>query len=236
VLCYKAWLETRSRFLTCLTVLALFSAVFTHHAQGFLHPEWKTDFYRLLYIAHEYVVILWILSVVLLGMGGLVREHATGTSSLSLSLPVSRAHLLGVRITVGILEAITLGVVPWVVIFSVSYSAGMPVQLSQVAFYALLLVAGGMAYFALAILVSSIVEGEYTAPAVAIGLIFLATIFFDAWLRRFNLWRLITGSFSIDRTTYLLAGHFPWLAVLASLCAGALMLLASVRIIQRRDF
>jgi len=236
VLYYKAWLETRSRFLTCLTVLALFSAVFTHHAQGFLHPEWKTDFYRLLFIAHEYVIILWILSVVLLGMGGLVREHATGTSSLSLSLPVSRAHLLGVRIAVGIIEAIALGVLPWATIFLVSYTGGMPILFPQVAFYTALLVGGGMAYFALAILVSSLVEGEYTAPAVAIGLVFLATIAFDAWLRRFNLWRLITGSFSVDRTTYLLAGHFPWLAVLASLCAAALMLLASVRIIQRRDF
>jgi hypothetical protein len=93
-----------------------------------------------------------------------------------------------------------------------------------------------MAYFAIAILVCSIVENEYTAPAVTIGLVFLTTIFFDAWLRRFNLWRLITGSFSIDRTAYLLAGHFPWLAVLASLCAAALMFLTSVRIIQRRDF
>jgi ABC-type transport system involved in multi-copper enzyme maturation permease subunit len=236
VLCYKAWLETRSRFLTCLTVLALFSAVFIHHAQGFLHPEWKTDFYRLLFISQEYVVFLWILSVVLLGMGGLVREHATGTSSLSLSLPVSRAHLLAVRITVGVLEAIALGVLPWATIFLVSRAGGMPILFPQVAFYTALLLGGGMAYFAIGFFVSSIVEGEYTAPAVAIGLVFLATIFFDTWLRRFNLWRLITGSFSIDRTTYLLAGHFPWLAVLASLCAAALMLLASVRIIQRRDF
>jgi len=217
-------------------VLTAFCALFIHHAQGFLRPEWKTDFYRLLFIAQEYVVIVWILSVVLLGMGGLVREKATGTSSLTLSLPVSRAHLLGVRIAVGILEAISLGVVPWVTIFLVSYAGGMPVLLWQVAFYALLLVAGGLVYFAMAVLVSSLVEGEYTAPAVAFGLVFLAAILFDAWLRRFNLWRLVTGDFYIDRNTYLLSGHFPWLGTLASLSAAALMLLASVRVIQRREF
>jgi ABC-type transport system involved in multi-copper enzyme maturation permease subunit len=217
-------------------VLTLFSAVFIHHAQGFLHPQWKTDFYRLLFIAHEYVVILWILSVVLLGMGGLVRENATGSSSLTLSLPVSRGHLLLVRIAVGLLEAIALGAVPWATIFLVSSAGGMPVLFPQVAFYAVLLVGGGIAYFAMAILFSSLVEGEYTAPAVAFGVVFLATIFFDAWLRRFNLWRLVTGDFSIDRHTYLLSGHFPWLGILASLCAAAVMLLASVRIIQRRDF
>jgi ABC-2 type transport system permease protein len=236
VLWYKAWLETRSRFLTCLAVLTVFCALFIHHAQGFLRPEWKADFYRLLYIAQEYVVIVWILSVVLLGMGGLVREKAVGTSSLTLSLPVSRAHLLGVRIAVGILEAVSLGIVPWVTIFLVSYAGGMPVLFRQVAFYALLLVAGGMVYFAMAVLVSSLVEGEYTAPAVAFGLVFLAAILFDAWLRRLNLWRLVTGDFYVDRKTYLLSGHFPWLGTLASLLVAGLMLLASVGVIQKREF
>jgi ABC-2 type transport system permease protein len=236
VLWYKAWLETRSRFLTCLIASTVFCAFFVHHAQGLLHPEWKTDFQRLLFIVHEYVVILWILSVVLLGMGGLIREQATGTSSLTLSLPVSRAHLLGVRIAVGVLEAVTLGVVPWVTIFLVSTAGGMPVLFPQVAFYALLLVGGGLSYFAMAVLVSSLVEGEYTAPAVAFGLVFLATILSDAWLRRFNLWRLVTGDFYVDRHTYLLSGQFPWLGILASLSAATLMLLASARIIQKRDF
>jgi ABC-2 type transport system permease protein len=236
VLWYKAWLETRSRFLTCLTILTVFCALFIHHAQGFLRAEWKTDFYRLLYIAQEYVVIVWILSVVLLGMGGLLREKAAGTSSLTLSLPVSRAHLLGARIAVGILEAIGLGVVPWVTIFLVSSAGGMPILIGQVAFYALLLVAGGLVYFAMAVLVSSLVEGEYTAPAVAFGLVFLAAILFDAWLRPFNLWRLVTGDFYLDRKTYLLSGHFPWLGTLASLSVAGLMLLMSVRVIERREF
>lgn len=236
MLWHKAWLETRSRFLTCLIVLTVFCAFFVHHAQGVLHPEWKTDFYRLLFITHEYVVIAWILSVVLLGMGGLLRENAIGTSSLTLSLPVTRAHLLSVRIAVGVFEAITLGVVPWVIIFLVSSAAGMPVLFPQVAFYALLLVGGGLSYFTVAVLVSSLVEGEYTAPAVSFGLVFVATILFDAWLRRFNLWRFVSGDFYIDRHTYLLSGHFPWLGALASLSAAALMLLASLRIIQRRDF
>jgi len=158
--------------------------LFVHHAQGFLHHDSKTDFYRLLFITHEYIVVLWILSVILLGMGGIVREHATGTSSLTLSLPVSRAWLLGVRMAVGVLEAIALGVVPWLTIFVVSNAGGMPVLFPQVIIYMFLLIAGGLAYFAMAILVSSLVEGEYTAPAVAFGLVFLATILFDAWLRR----------------------------------------------------
>jgi hypothetical protein len=94
----------------------------------------------------------------------------------------------------------------------------MPVLLRQVGFYVLLLVGGGLIYFAMAVLVSSLVEGESTAPAVAFGLVFWSAILFDAWFRRFSLWHLVTGDFCLDRSTYLLSGRFPWRGTVAS-CA-----------------
>jgi ABC-2 type transport system permease protein len=236
VLWYKAWLETRSRFLTSLATLTIFCAVFVGHAQGLIRPEWTADCNRLLFVTQQFVVIMWTLAVVLLGMGGIVREKAIGTSSLTLSLPVSRARLLGVRAGVGVLEAIALGVVPWTTIFLVSSLARMPILISQVGFYVMLLVGGGLAYFAMAVLVSSLVEGEYTTPAVAFGVVLLTAIAFDAWLRPFNLWRLVTGDYYIDRHTYLLSGHFPWLGTFASLSVAGFMLLASVKVIQSREF
>jgi GntR family transcriptional regulator len=39
-----------------------------------------------------------------------------------------------------------------------------------------------------------------------------------------------------DGLLELLSGHFPWLGTLASLSAAALMLFASARAIQRREF
>jgi len=201
-----------------------------------MRPEWKTDFNRLLFVTQQFVVIMWILAVVLLGMGGIVREKAIGTSSLTLSLPVSRARLLAIRVGMGALEAIVLAVVPWTTIFLVSSLSRMPILITQVGFYVLLLIGGGLAYFSMAVLVSSLVEGEYTAPAVAFGLVLLTAIVFDAWLRPFNLWRLVTGDFYIDRHTYLLSWPFPWRGTLASVSAAALMLLTSVRVIERREF
>jgi ABC-2 type transport system permease protein len=236
VLWYKAWLESRSRFLTCLATLTIFVVVFVGHAQEFIRPEWKADYNRLLFVTQQFVVIIWILAVVLLGMGGIVREKATGTSSLTLSLPVSRARLLGVRVGVGVLEAIALGVVPWSAIFVVSSLARMPILASQVEFYVMLLIGCGLTYFAMAVLVSSLVEGEYTAPAVAFGVVLLSAIMFDAWLRPFNLWRLVTGDYYVDRRTFLLSGHFPWRGMLVSVSAAALMFLTSVKVIQKREF
>lgn len=248
MLWYKAWLETRARFLTSLMTLTIFCGVFVQHAlyiscsdtfpcaQGLIRPGRQADLYFLLMVTQNYVVIMWVLAVVLLGMGGIVRERAIGTSSLTLSLPVSRSRLLGVRVGMGVLQAIALAVAPWFTVFVVSRLAGLPVLVTQVGLYLLLLVGGGLVYFAMAVLVSSLVTGEYTAPAVAFGMVLLTAIIFDAWLKRFNVWRLVTGDFSIDRTTYLLSTHLPWLGILASFSVAVMMLLASTIVVQRRDF
>lgn len=236
MLFYKAWLETRSRFLACLATLVLFSGIFVHHAQAYVRPQWTSDFHRLLFVNQQFLVIMWVLAVVLLGMGGIVREKAVGTSSLTLALPVTRLRLLVVRVALGTMQAIVLAVGPWVAVFAVSTLAGKPILLNQVSSYVLLLVGGGLVYFAMAILVSSLVAGEYTAPAVAFGLVLLGAVVFDAWFRQFNVWRLVTGDFSIDRGTYLLSPHLPWAGISASLLAAVLMLLASALVLERRDF
>lgn len=248
MLWYKAWLETRSRFLVSLVTLTAFSSIFFHHAlyiscsntlpcpEKISRSERWSEFHRLLFINHQYVVIMWILAVVVLGMGGLVREKALGTSSLTLTLPVSRARLMRVRVATGVFQAIALGVVPWLAVFIISSRARMPISVAQVGFYILLLVGGGLIYFAMAVLVSSLVSGEYTAPALAFGAVLIGAMLFDNWLRRFNVWRLVTGDFSIDRNTFLLSKHLPWPGILGSWCAAALMLIASVMTVQRKEF
>ena len=242
MLWYKAWLETCGRFLACLITLTLFCFIFVHHAQeiafrgdGLSRPGGPADFYRLLYVNQQFLVIMWVVSAVLLGMGGLVREKAVGVSTFTLSLPVSRARLFGVRVATGIFQAAALAILPWCAVFLASSSAGMPIRLSQVSSYILLLLGGGFSYFAMAILVSSFVEGEYTAPAISFGVVLLTAIAFDAWLRPFSLWRLIAGDLSIDRHTFLLSS-FPSRGVSASLAAALFMLLLALYRIRRRDF
>jgi len=236
VLWYKAWIETRSRFLISLVTLTLFSAIFVQHAQGMLRPEWKSDFNRLLFVNQQFLAIMWVLSVVLLGMGGIVREKATGISSLTLSLPVSRRRLVGIGVGVGLLEAAILGLVPWIAVFFVSFFARKPISITQVASYVLLLLGGGLVYFALAVLVSSLASGEYSAPALTFGIVLLAAMLFDAWLRQFNVWRLVTGDLSINRSTFLLSDHLPWLGMLCSMSVASLMVVASIIVVQRRQF
>lgn len=239
MLWYKAWLETRARFLTLLATVTALCGFFVYHALGGLVPGWRLgrDFDRLLFVNQQILVFLWIFGVVLLGMGGIVREKAIGTSSLTLALPVSRTRLVGTRVGLGTIEAIALGVVPWTAVFIVSSLAGMPILITQVGLYLLLLVGGGLVYFAVAVLVSSLVSGEYTAPSVAFGVILLPTILSDAYLPLcLNNRRLVTGAFSVDTINFLLSRHLPWLGILASLSAAGLLLWASIMVVQRREF
>jgi len=239
VLWYKAWLETRGRFLVSLCAISIIIAFFVHHAEHVITPEPKRETYFLLFFVHHYLAGLWILSVVLLGMGGLLRERAIGTSSLTLALPVSRTRVVGVQIALGILEAILLAVLPWSVILFTTDLAGRTFPASQAVFYILLLISGGLVYFALAVLISSLIEGEYTAPAVVYGLVVLSGIIFSSVdsLRPYaDLWRFMGGDNYFNHVTYLLSGPFPWFGALTALVVAALMLLASVAVIQKREF
>jgi ABC-2 type transport system permease protein len=179
---------------------------------------------------------MWILSVVLLGMGGILREKAVGTSSLTLALPIGRMRIVTSRIGVGLLESCSLGIVPWLAVVGVMTIVGKPVELSQVTYYVVLLVAGGFVFFAMGILASSLVSGEYTAPALTFGIVLLVVIISDAWLREYSVWRLVTGDISIDRSTFLLPQHLPWLGILASLFCASLMMAAAVYSVHERDF
>ena len=189
--------------------------------------------------ASQHVLMaIWVLAVILLGMGGLIRERAVGASSFTLALPVSR-RLVSVQIAMGVLESIGLAVLPWVAILVTLGLGGLPLSFSQVAFYLALLISGGLTYFALAVLISSLIEGEYTAPAVAYGLVVLSGIVCGTVeeLRPYaDLWRFMGGDNHFSEGVSLLRGPFPWLGAFAALSVAALLLLASVAVIQKREF
>lgn len=241
MLWYKAWLETRARFLACLFGITLIIAFLVHHAESIILPQWRhaDSSNNLVFFAQGYLMAVWILSVILLGMGGLGRERAVGTSPFTLALPVSRRRLIGVRMALGIFQAISLAVIPWIAIVVITHFAGSPILLSQAAFYLLLLISGGLIYLAMAVLISSLIEGEYTAPAVAYGLTILTGIVFGnvSWLRPYvDIWRFMGGDNHLDKSTFLLVGPFPWAGALACLFIAAAMLFSSVLVIQRQEF
>lgn len=238
MLWYKAWLETRSRFLVCLFGMAVLPSYYVYNESRGVGKLTGLDwYYRALHTGHCLIAVMWVAAVMFLMMGGLLREKALGTSSFTLCLPVSRTRLMEVRILFGLAEAIILAIVPWSAMFVVSVVAGRPTSVEQAAFHLFVMLGGGTVFFAAALLVSSLVEGEYTAPAVSFGMFFVDMIALgDKPFRLISPWTFMLGSEYLDRTTQLLSGPLPWLHATANLALALLLITGAIRVIRKKEF
>src|SRR5262250_1573951 len=101
-LLYKSWLETRSRFLWgSLLVLGTVSNSVLQgpkimRAVQQQLPSMYMPFPRYLWetVYQGSLLATWVAFVVMLGLGGLRREHSTGISAFTLSLPACRSKFL----------------------------------------------------------------------------------------------------------------------------------------------
>src|ERR1700682_798039 len=113
MLWFRAWMETRARFLISLLGIVALCSYSVFHGDREALSYTKIDYYyAVLHFGHSLLATMWVVAVTLLTMGGLLREKAVGTSSFTLALPVSRGRLMGVRIAVGMIQAMVLVMVP----------------------------------------------------------------------------------------------------------------------------
>lgn len=238
MLWYKAWLETRSRFLISLFGMVALCSVFVLHGDRDAIYEVGTDYYNfVLFSGHQILVMTWALAVTLIMMGGLLREKATGSSAFTLALPVSRTRLVMVRICMGLAQAVVLAIVPWTAMFTVGSIFGKTHSVSQAAFYLVLLLGGGLVFFAMAALISSLVSGEYTAPVVSFGAIIVTAVALSsAALRPYDPWAFMTGAEYLNGETNLLLLPIPWLQTAIYVFLAGVLLALSVRIIRQKEF
>jgi ABC-2 type transport system permease protein len=213
-------------------------SVFVLHGDRDAIYDVPADYYNYVFFAgHQILVMMWALAVTLIMMGGLLREKATGSSAFTLALPVSRTRLVMVRICMGLAQAVVLAIVPWTAMFTVGSIFGKTHSVSQAAFYLVLLLGGGLVFFAMAVLISSLISGEYTAPVISFGAVIVTAVALSsAALRRYNPWEFMTGLEYLNRHTNVLVLPVPWLQAAIYIFLAALLLALSVRVIQQREF
>uniref|UniRef100_Q020E5 Uncharacterized protein n=1 Tax=Solibacter usitatus (strain Ellin6076) TaxID=234267 RepID=Q020E5_SOLUE len=238
MLWYKAWLETRVRFLICLIGMVALCSFIVYHGDKEAMPYTKLNYYYfVLRSGHAMLCMMWIAAVTLLMMGGILREKAIGTAAFTLALPVSRARLMRVRVGMGLLQALALAIIPWAAMWITATTTGKVNDRGQPAFYLALLLGGGLVFFAMALLTSILVEGEYTAPLVSFGVMLLMTIVLgEGRLRNFSPFGFINGLAWFDRYTGLLKGAIPWPQIAVYLALSALMVAISMLFVARREF
>jgi hypothetical protein len=234
MLWYKAWLETRARFVIALVgTIVLCSRMVV----VLLRLEGPRDVGRVLHATHETLAGLWLLAVTLLMMGGLLREKAAGSSWFTLSLPVSRLRLISVRIGMVLMEAVALAILPWIAMLLSARAAGEANFIGQAGFHVVLLLGGGLLFLAVSFLVSSLVEGEYTAPVVSCGaIVMISYALSQDRLGRYNPWAFMLGSEYFNWRTSVFVAPVPWLRAGAFVAIAALVAIVSIRLVQQRDF
>src|SRR5262245_7128089 len=256
MLWHKVWLETRSRFAIGLALLLVMAAgnVFEYPAashlisqagsaanasgplgrviadalavqrdfRGFVWWEWH----------RQNLTQMWTLFAVLLGSGGLLSRGAASGVLFTMSLPVSRHRLLGVRAVTGLAQLLVLAVVPTLLIVVLSPAVGERYSVVDVSVYGVCLFLGGAVFFSLALLLSTVFDDFWRplglACAVAFALGLGAVVL--RGLPPFSVFQVMSAE------SYFRSGQVPWFGLLVSSAVSVGLLYGAAASFDQRDF
>src|SRR4051812_5787488 len=256
MLWYKSFLETRSRFLIglCVLLMSVFGTVYAYPrverllpmvpaaaaASGGLVADRIRDIAALSSTYRGYiwaqalrqnVTQMLSLFAVLLGAGGLATQGARG-ALFTLSLPVSRHQLLGVRTATGLAELAALSFVPLLLLPLISPGVGQQYGLADTLIHGLCLFVAGAVLFSAASLLSTVFQDQWRPILIvcfAAAVLGIAEPFFGE-LSRYSLFGTMDGEI------YFRGGGVPWLELLARAAGSAGLLFAPGREPPRPEF
>jgi len=248
----KSWYESRIRFLLSLIFLCGISScvvlyfAFTHQHGRFQNRQ-SLDYahyiWALMFKGGNSVREMFVLIVLFLGMGGLLRERAHGSAAFTLTLPISRWRFVVARGLVGILEVSALSFVPAVTVLALSRAIGQSFAPAQAIQFAILWSACGAAFFAAAFLCSALVEGEYASPVTALialtiySLTVNISVFEKYPLNTLNIHRVMSGEgMPYFRPEVAQITAIPWDTVICVFGVAVGLLALSAYVTQRQDF
>jgi len=253
MLWYKAWLETRWRFLIGFVVLLVLAcgAVFDYPAVVRLNAsvaaidapgnlgriireaaETQRTYRGFIWFQwyRQNLVQTWTILAVLLGSGGLLAA-SSGATLFTLSMPASRTRVAGVRAATALMELFVLALIPSLLIPLLSPAVGQHYALADAAVHSVTLFLAGSVFFSLAFLLSAVFD-DFWRPmlitcAVALSQTLVGVL---VGLPFSGLLRVMSAE------SYFRTGQVPWVGLGVALTAGLLMLYAAVVVVERRDF
>jgi ABC-type transport system involved in multi-copper enzyme maturation permease subunit len=251
----KYWLETQSRFWSGLALLCVVAAgsVLGYPMVRELAPllqglelegqvgarireslELQSTFRGFIWLRwyRDNLAQLGILFAIILGSGSIV-SHAAGRGALfTLSLPVSRNRLLGVRAGLGLAQWLAVVLVSSLMIPAFSPLIGERYALGDTLVHSLSLFTVGSIYFGLALLLSTVFNDLWRplliticASVVVAGAEYLLR---TAWPLGLN--RVLSAQ------SWFLGGELPWLGLLVCTLTTVALLYAAAATFRRRDF
>ncbi len=250
MLWYKAWLDTRGRFLIGLVLLVL-SAVgvvagFPRVQRiGAVELDPSDPLYQTLsdalelsrtfrgFVWHEWfrqnALTIGALFAALLGTSHIFSSSRRGLL-FTLSLPASRRQWFATRAATGLAELLVLMVVPSLVIGVLAAAMGQPYDFGEGLVYALCGFVGVAGFFGLAMWLSTIFHDTWR-PVVIVCLAAVCVSFFEFLVPRgFGIFSVLSAE------SYFRSGSLPWVGLTVFVALAAGLLYAAAHQIERLDF
>jgi hypothetical protein len=224
MLLYKAWIETRVRFLGGLIGVAIICIynvglhdhlvsmwlAFDRQHQLLSDPgRWLETHDYGWYLWHilydEALQQTWALFAVVLAFGGLIREKTTGTVSFSLGLPVSRRRWLFTRLAAVLIESVALSLFAVLALIVGSAVIHQTFSLSQVLLHTALMVAAGVFMIAFGNLCYTLFPGNYLSLLYTLILLGVPYGWIQLQMQRVRLHDAFCAAHSCGKPTGLLA-------------------------------
>jgi ABC-type transport system involved in multi-copper enzyme maturation permease subunit len=233
MLWYKAWQESRTRFVVIaatLTGFCLFAVLF--HTQSGAYSA------RIQHLIYKGTAKgMFAMLVIFLGLSGLLRERRRRTAVFTLALPVGRLRIVVTQMAVGLLELAALSLLPALLIPSLSLLVHQHFPFAEALHFSILWIGCCSVIFAAAFLLSVVLDGEYTAP-VACYVALMLEVLISNWpsLRPYRLNLMWTMSDWDPQHNLLPGGPLPWARLLTIMLIALGMLALAARITQKQDF
>jgi ABC-2 type transport system permease protein len=242
MLFYKAWRESRARFLAGAIALAAYSifmilfwkenqAPFSGRMVGHSYAEYVDNL-----VFGSFGKMAFVLPVIFLGIGGLLRERAHHTAVFSLALPVSRGQLVTARIAVGFAELALLALLPALLIQPLSALVHQYYPIADALRFSLLRFFTGAVIFAMSFLLSAVLRGDYVAPiACYIGLFLQAQLAERLRPYGVNILRAMDLRWDWRQNLPDLHGPLPWIDLAIMMLIAAAMFATATRFTQKQN-
>ena len=247
MLWYKMWRESSIRFaISAVALLWMCAAVVLLQRQVRAHADEPLSYahyiWRAMYNANA--LDLYILLVIVLGLGGVLQERAQGTVGFTLSLPASRWRLTAVRAAVGALQVAMLALLPALSIPLLSPLFGEAFPLVRALQFSMLWAGCGMVIFALTFFFSAIFSGADLPAIASVGGVVACSVISGLPLFErhpaLNLLETMHGArlLAIQGETSLaaFAAPLPWLSLSVYALAALCLIGMAGGIVARQDF
>ena len=252
----KAWLETRWRFISALVILTLMAggnvydylatqrllpmlnSTITPPAQG---PGLAGAIAEAIEVQKDFRGFMWyqafkqnltqmgVLFAVLLGCGGLLAESKKGSALFTLSLPITRKQLLGVRTATGLAQCFAIAMIPPLIIPVLAPAIGQRFSVIDSLAHGLCLFFVGALFFSLASFLSTMFADIWRPLSIAF-FIACGAVVVQVALPDFGLFRVMSGE------TYFKTGALPWAGFLTTAVLASALLYSAAETLERRDF